>query len=103
MSFNPEKDILEYRRTANKLWHVREELANLIGDIMHEALLDQDMRQSRDDLTARLAHVCADVPPTTSRDYRRAQDALNPEEEMTFSKEIDRFLPNDSHEPSAGP
>jgi hypothetical protein len=104
MSFNPERDILEHRKTANKLWPLREEFANLIGDITDEALSDQDMRQRRNDLTARLGQVYADAPPTTSGDYQKAQAALNPGEEMTFSKEeIDRFLPKDSQEPSPGP
>lgn len=57
MSFNPERDVLEHRRTANKLWRLREELANLIGDVVDEALSDQDMRQRRDDLIAWLARV----------------------------------------------
>ena len=40
MSFNPEKEILGHRKTANKLWHLREQFANLIGGIQDGTLGD---------------------------------------------------------------
>lgn len=96
MSFNPEKEILGHRKTANKLWHLREQFANLIGDIQDGALGGGEVRRRRDELTTQLAQVYADAPQTTSKDYRKAHKALGPEEEMTFSdEEIDRFLPSD--------
>lgn len=104
MSFNPEKEILEHRRTASKLWHLREEFANLIADIWDGALPEEETRRRRDALTARLAQVYGDAPPTTSNDYRRAQTALGPGEEMTFAKkEIDRLLPAELRDTSAEP
>ena len=102
MSFNPEKEILEHRKTANKLWYLREEFANLIEDIQDGALPEEETRRRRDDLTARLAQVYADAPPTTPKDYRRAQKALGLGEEMTFAKkEIDRLLPAELRDSSA--
>jgi hypothetical protein len=104
MSFNPEHEILEHRKTANKLWRLREEFANLIGDIKDGALPDEEIRQRRDDLTAQLTQVYADAPPTTSKDYARARTALGIEEEMTFSKEeIDRLLPAELRDISTPP
>jgi hypothetical protein len=94
ISFNPEQEILEHRKIANKLWRLREEFINLIGDIKDGALPDEEIRRRRDDLTAQLDQVYADAPPTTPKDYARARAALGLDEEMTFSKEeIDRLLP----------
>jgi hypothetical protein len=94
LSFNPEQEILEHRKTANRLWRLREEFANLIADIKDGALPDEEIRCRRDDLTVRLNQVYADAPTTTSKDYTRAGTALGIGEEMTFSKEeINRFLP----------
>jgi hypothetical protein len=104
ISFNPEQEILEHRKTANRLWRLREEFANLIGDIKDGALPDDEIRRRRDDLTAQLTQVYADAPPTTSNDYARARAALGIEEEMTFSKEeIDRFLPAELRDISTQP
>jgi len=104
LSFNPEQEILEHRKTANKLWRLREEFANLIGDIKDGVLPDEEIRRRRDDLTAQLTQVYADAPPTTPKDYARARAALGIEEEMTFSKEeIDRFLPAELRDISSQP
>lgn len=104
MSFNPEKEILEHRKTANKLWLLREQFANLIGDINDGVLPDTELRRRRNDLTTRLGQVYADAPPTTAGDYGRASRALKPGEEMTFSKgEVDRFLPSELRDPHTEP
>lgn len=103
MSFNPGKEILEHRSTANKLWQLREEFANLIGDARDNALADGQIRRLRDNLTKRLGEVYADAPSTTAKDYWRAQQSLYPGEEMTFSKgEVERFLPPEVRESSLG-
>lgn len=102
MSFNPEKEVLEHRKTANKLRHIRDQYADLIGDIRDGALTDDQIRQQRDSLRDRLDQVYADRPDTTSKAYKRAQKALGTEEEMTFSKgEVDRFLPPEHRDPPA--
>jgi hypothetical protein len=73
LSSNPEQEILEHRKTALKLWRLREEFANLIGDIKDEVLPDEEIRRRRDDLTAQLTPVYADAPPTTPKNYARAR------------------------------
>jgi hypothetical protein len=104
LSFNPEQEILEHRKTTNRLWRLREEFANLIGDIKDEVLPDEEIRRRRDDLTAQLTQVYADAPPTTPKDYARARAALGIGEEMTFSKEeIDRLLPTELRNTSTQP
>lgn len=95
MSFNPSQGILEHRNTANKLWKLREDFTNLIGDIHDGALSHSEVRKQRDALTKRLGEIYDDSPQTTSKDYEKAQKSLNPGEEMTFSKgEVERFLPS---------
>ena len=104
LSFDPEQEILEHRKAANKLWRLREEYVNLIGDIKDGALSDEGIRRRRDELTAQLDQVYADAPPTTPKDYARAGTALGIGEEMTFSQEeIDRFLPAELHDISSQP
>lgn len=100
MSFDPDKEVLEHRKTSNKLRHIRDQYADLIGDIKDGALLDEQIRQRRDGLRDRLDQVYADAPNTSSKAYKRAQKALGSEEEMTFSKgEVDRFLPPEIRDP----
>lgn len=100
MSFNPEKEVLEYRKTANKLRQVRDQYVDLIGDIKDGALTEDQIRRRRDDLRDRVDQVYSDAPDTTSKAYARAQRALGSEEEMTFSKgEVDRFLPPELRDP----
>lgn len=102
LSFDPEKRVLEHRKAANKLLYLRDQYANLVADIKDGALPSPEVRRRRDDLTTQLAQVYADTPATSPRDYGKAQRALGPGEEMTFSEEeVDRFLPPELRGPTA--
>lgn len=96
LSLNPEYDALLHKKTALKLWHVREQYQNVIADIITERLSPNEISEKRDLLLSELNKILQDAPQTDSNAYSKARDALKIKEEMTFSdKEIDSFLPEE--------
>jgi hypothetical protein len=96
LSLNLEHDALLHKRTAIKLWHIREQYQNLIADIVTEGLSPDKIAGKRDMLLSELNKILQDAPQTDSKAYSKAREALKLKEEMTFSdKEIDSFLPEE--------
>jgi hypothetical protein len=94
LSFDPALEIESHRKCAKQLWIIREAYINLIADIKDGVLSEDQIREQRDILVAKLSQVYQEAPDTTLKAYREAQKALKVNEEMTFSpKEIDQFLP----------
>lgn len=83
-----------HRSIASRLWDVRESYISLIADMMSGDLTDADARARRDDLQDAARDAYSDAPRTSHKAFRRAQDGLKDNEEMTFTpREIDLFLP----------
>lgn len=96
LSFNPEQEALNHKRTAVRLWLIREQYQNFIADMISEKLSTDEILARRETLLIELNRVIQDAPQTGKGAYERARKALKLEEEMTFSdKEIDSFLPNE--------
>jgi len=94
LSFNPEKEAMEHRLCARRLWEIREHYLNLIADYVSGGISDDEALRQRDTLTHRLATIYQGAPCTSSKAYVKAQQALKVNEEMTFTDaEIDHFLP----------
>jgi hypothetical protein len=94
LSLNPEHDAIAHKRTAIKLWHIREQYQNLIADIIAGRLSPNGIAEKRDLLLLELNTILQDAPQTDSKAYSKAREALKLKEEMTFSDgEIDSFLP----------
>lgn len=90
--FSEESDT--HRGTASRLWEVRESYISLIGDLMSGEASDTDARSRRDELQAAARDAYSDAPRTSNKAFKRAQDGLKNNEEMTFTpREIDLFLP----------
>ncbi|OLT03498.1 hypothetical protein BJF90_25630 [Pseudonocardia sp. CNS-004] len=90
--FSEESEV--HRKIASQLWDVRESYLSLIADLMSGATVPADARVRRDELQEATRAAYADAPRTTSKAYRRAQDGLKNNEELTFtSREIDLFVP----------
>jgi hypothetical protein len=85
----------KHRQAAADLWLIREMYLSLITDLaMGEKSLGH-LQMERDALLKQLHSVYAGAPGTTYQAYRKAQEALQKSEDMTFSdEEIDAFLPN---------
>lgn len=67
---------------------------SLIADLMSGTITEAEGRVRRDELQQAARDAYADAPRTSTKAFKRAQDGLKNNEEMTFtSNEIDLFLP----------
>ena len=92
----------KHRQAAADLWLIREKYLALITDLRvgKESLEKITMR--RDELLEDLHGVYSGAPSTTYQAYRKAQEALQQSEEMTFSdEEIDALIPRELRKTSA--
>ncbi len=86
----------KHKQAANDLWLIREKYLTLITDLMMEEKPIESLQTTRDQLLNELHSVYCGAPSTTYNAYRKAQDALQNCEDMTFSDdEIDAFLPSE--------
>ena len=84
----------EHKKSAAKLWGIRERYFSLMTDIATGLESIGNIRETRDEIFADLALIYEDSPATTSKAYKRAQTALQSQEDLTFNDhEIDAFLP----------
>ena len=85
----------KHKQAANDLWLVREKYLSLITDLRMKKRALDSIQAARDQLLEQLHGVYSGSPSTTYPAYRKAQDALQNKEDMTFSDdEINAFLPN---------
>jgi hypothetical protein len=84
----------KHRQAGADLWIIREKYLSLITDLrMGEKPLEA-LQKERDHLLDVLQAVYSGAPSTTYQAYKKAQEALQQQEDMTFSdEEIDAFLP----------
>lgn len=84
----------KHKQAANDIWLIREQYLSLLTDLASESKPTEAIQAERDRLVIALHGVYAGSPSTTYAAYRKAQEALKHNEEMTFSdQEIDAFLP----------
>lgn len=84
----------KHRQAAADIWLIREEYISLLTDIRIGRVAIDRLTTKRDELLSRLHATYAGAPSTSVAAYRKAQKALQIEEDMTFSEEeIDAFLP----------
>jgi hypothetical protein len=85
----------KHRQAASDIWLVRESYLSLITDLVSGSAPLQVILKARDDLMSKLHGIYSGSPSTTLAAYRKAQAALQTQEDMTFSDaEIDAFLPS---------
>jgi hypothetical protein len=86
----------KHRQAGSDLWLIREQYLSLLVDLaMREKPLEA-LQGQRDKLVQQLHEVYRGAPSTNYAAYRKAQDALQKLEDMTFSDaEIDAFLPTE--------
>ena len=86
----------KHRQAGADLWIVREKYLSLITDLKMGEKPIESLQGARDALLEDLHAVYAGAPSTTYEAYRKAQEALQRLEDMTFSdEEIDAFLPKE--------
>lgn len=86
----------KHRKTGNDLWLIRERFCSLLVDVAMKEKPMEKLQEQRDELIGQLHAAYAAAPSTNSAAYKQAQDALQKNEDMTFSdEEIDAFLPKE--------
>lgn len=94
LSFDPATSAARHRDTAKSLIPIRDGYASLLADLK-DGLEIQSAQQRRDSLDRVLHDIYQQAPDTSQKAYRRAQKALQLNDEMTFSDdELDRLLPS---------
>lgn len=84
----------KHKKTASELWDVRESYLSILTDLHDGQIDNEESRNKRDKLQARLAAIYASAPRTLPKAYEVAGIGLKEKEELTFSdEEIDAFLP----------
>lgn len=86
----------KHRQAANDIWLIREQYLSLLADLGMGLKTLEVLQSERDKVLASLHNIYAGSPSTTHSAYRKAQEALKRNEDMTFSDhEIDVFLPKE--------
>lgn len=86
----------KHKRAGADLWIIRERYLSLITDLRMGEKPIESLQAERDDLLEDLHSVYSGAPSTIHKAYRKAQEALQKLEDMTFSdEEIDAFLPKE--------
>ena len=94
LTFRPDERARSYRVTARDLRDLRDRYINLLIDIKCKRLSDNQIVDRRDHLGEALAIIYKYALPTNAKAYKKAQKALQIDEEFSFSdNEVDVFLP----------
>lgn len=85
-----------HKQAANDIWLIRERYLSLLADLAMGRTPLEELIAERDSLSRELHVVYAGSPSTTYGAYKKAQQSLKVNEDMTFSDdELDAFLPPD--------
>lgn len=86
----------KHKQAANDIWLIREQYLSLLVDLTMGQKPLEAIQMERDKLLGELHNVYSGSPSTTYAAYKKAQEALKRNEEMTFTdQEIDAFLPKE--------
>lgn len=86
----------KHKQAANDIWLIREKYLSLITDLSIDDKPLEVLQKRRDALIEELHSSYTSAPSTTSQAYKKAQEALKYNEDMTFSdEEINTFLPEE--------
>lgn len=97
LSFNPEKEAQLHRQTAKELIGIRDRYIHLLVDIKG-GLPDDEILKRRDRLVEDTKRLYDFAPDTTYKAYKKAQEALQVNQDFTFSnEELNKFLPDTLH------
>ncbi|MDD3004485.1 SLATT domain-containing protein [Flavobacterium sp.] len=84
----------KHKQAALDILEIREKLLSLLVDIRIGNKNLDDFQLERDKLNDQLVNTYRGAPKTINKAYKIASEALQKNEEFTFSdKEIDKFLP----------
>lgn len=83
-----------HKQAALDILSIRESLLSLLVDIRIGNKPISDLQTVRDELNEKLINTYRGAPKTINKGYKKASEALQKNEEFTFTDpEIDKFLP----------
>jgi hypothetical protein len=86
----------KHKQSATDLWIIRERYLSLLTDLAMKEKPIETLQKQRDELVEQLHAAYSGAPSTTFQAYRKAQEALQKLDDMTFTEaEIDKFLPKE--------
>lgn len=91
-SFDPLSKAKENKEAANKLVGIRNELLSLISDCHLQEKAVKDIKKNFDDVNKKLNKLYLELPATSDKAKKRADEALKNNEYSYTDDEIDRFL-----------
>lgn len=92
--YNLGETIQKHSTAALELLEIREKYLSLLTDLKARIISIENIILKRDELQEELSKTYKGSPRTFSKAYIKAQNALQKNEELTFSdEEIDSFLP----------
>jgi hypothetical protein len=95
LNFNPENEASKHTATAKELWYIREKYKNLILDVTNNTLEISTAVSRRDTILEELKLIYKFSSSTNNKAYKRAQKALQVENEQNFTEEeLQKLLPN---------
>jgi hypothetical protein len=93
--YNLGETIQKHSTAALELFDIREKYLSLLTDLKAGLLTPEIIVEKRNELLEELSKTYKGSPRTFSKAYKKAQMALQVNDEFTFSdEEIDKFLPN---------
>jgi SMODS and SLOG-associating 2TM effector domain family 4 len=86
----------KHKQAGADLWRIREQYLSLITDLRMGEKPIEKLQIERDKLLDELHSIYTGAPSTNHHAYKKAQEALQKLEDLTFSDdEIDAFLPRE--------
>ncbi|MDC1068900.1 SLATT domain-containing protein [Candidatus Kapabacteria bacterium] len=86
----------KHASTAIDLWNIREKYLSLLTDLKTQRKTIEEIEKFRDEYQEDLFNIYNGAQRTTYKAYKKAQEALQNLDDMTFSDdEIDKFLPKE--------
>lgn len=93
--YNLGETIQKHSTAALELFDIREKYLSLLTDLKANLLTPDLIIERRNELHEDLSKTYKGSPRTFSKAYKEAQNALQLNDELTFTdEEIDKFLPN---------
>lgn len=84
----------KHKQAADDIWLIREKYLSLLTDVACDVKSVDIITKERDSLLKELHAIYCGSPSTNYEAYKKAQNSLQYQDDMTFSdSEIDAFLP----------
>lgn len=94
LSFDPNKKAGSHRAAAKQFLVIRNQYIQFMADIVEGILTPDQIRARRDELEKETSDAFLVAPDTSNGAYKKAQKALQVDEDMTFGdEELNMFLP----------